>query len=45
MTTTLMTMTKMAAAGGIVCSVGAGDGDLLDDSDTASGTAGAPPLC
>jgi hypothetical protein len=41
---TLTMTTTTAAAGGIVCSVEAGSGNLLDDSDTASGTAGAPPL-
>ncbi len=40
----LATTTTLVTTRGIVCSVGVGGGDLLDDSDTASGTAGASLL-
>jgi hypothetical protein len=45
MTTTLTTTTTTAADGGTVRSVGTGGRDLHENSDTASGTSGAPPFC
>jgi hypothetical protein len=45
MTMTATTKTTAAVARGTICSVGVGGGNLRDDSDTASGTSGAPSLC
>jgi hypothetical protein len=44
MTITATTKITAAVAGGTICGVGAGGSDLHDNSDTALGTSGAPPL-